>query len=215
LERTYPFGWLGILSETPPVGEELIYANHPRGFALCSMRNENLSRYYLQCDLETNVEDWSDQRFWDELRVRLPDEAADTIVTGASIEKSIAPLRSFVFEPMQHGKLYLAGDSAHVMPPTGAKGLNMAISDVFLLSDALIGSYREGTKDGLDHYSETALRRVWKVIRFSWWMTGLMHRLETEGELGQKIQEAELEYLASSRAAQTALAENYTGLPLR
>jgi p-hydroxybenzoate 3-monooxygenase len=214
-ERTYPFGWLGILSETPPVGEELIYANHPRGFALCSMRNENLSRYYLQCDLETNVEDWSDQRFWDELRVRLPDEAADTIVTGASIEKSIAPLRSFVFEPMQHGKLYLAGDSAHVMPPTGAKGLNMAISDVFLLSDALIGSYREGTKDGLDHYSETALRRVWKVIRFSWWMTGLMHRLETEGELGQKIQEAELEYLASSRAAQTALAENYTGLPLR
>jgi p-hydroxybenzoate 3-monooxygenase len=214
-ERTYPFGWLGILSETPPVGEELIYANHPRGFALCSMRNENLSRYYLQCDLETNIEDWPDQRFWDELRNRLPDESADTIVIGPSIEKSIAPLRSFVFEPMQHGKLFLAGDSAHVMPPTGAKGLNMAIADVFLLSDALIGYYREGTKDGLDHYSETALRRVWKVIRFSWWMTGLMHRLETEGELGQKIQEAELEYLASSRAAQTALAENYTGLPLR
>jgi p-hydroxybenzoate 3-monooxygenase len=214
-ERTYPFGWLGILSETPPVGDELIYANHPRGFALCSMRNENLSRYYLQCDLETNIEDWPDQRFWDELRNRLPDESADTIVMGPSIEKSIAPLRSFVFEPMQHGKLLLAGDSAHVMPPTGAKGLNMAIADVFLLSDALVGYYREGTKDGLDHYSETALQRVWKVIRFSWWMTGLMHRLETEGELGQKIQEAELEYLASSRAAQTALAENYTGLPLR
>jgi p-hydroxybenzoate 3-monooxygenase len=214
-ERTYPFGWLGILSETPPVGEELIYANHPRGFALCSMRNENLSRYYLQCDLETNIEEWPDQRFWDELRLRLPDEPAETIVIGGSIEKSITPLRSFVFEPMQHGKLFLAGDSAHVMPPTGAKGLNMAIADVFLLSDALSGYYREGAKDGLDHYSETALRRVWKVIRFSWWMTGLMHRLETEGELGQKIQEAELEYLASSRAAQTALAENYTGLPLR
>ncbi|HUF96219.1 MAG TPA: 4-hydroxybenzoate 3-monooxygenase [Acidimicrobiia bacterium] len=214
-ERTYPFGWLGILSETPPVSGELIYANHPRGFALCSMRNENLSRYYLQCDLETNIEEWPDQRFWDELRLRLPDEPADTIVIGASIEKSITPLRSFVFEPMQHGNLFLAGDSAHVMPPTGAKGLNMAIADVFLLSDALIGYYREGTKDGLGHYSETALRRVWKVIRFSWWMTGLMHRLETEGELGQKIQEAELEYLASSRAAQTALAENYTGLPLR
>ena len=214
-ERTYPFGWLGILSETPPVGDELIYANHPRGFALCSMRNENLSRYYLQCNLETNIEEWPDQRFWDELRNRLPDESADTIVMGPSIEKSIAPLRSFVFEPMQHGKLFLAGDSAHVMPPTGAKGLNMAIADVFLLSDALVGYYREGTKDGLDHYSETALQRVWKVIRFSWWMTGLMHRLETEGELGQKIQEAELEYLASSRAAQTALAENYTGLPLR
>jgi p-hydroxybenzoate 3-monooxygenase len=214
-ERTYPFGWLGILSETPPVSEELIYANHPRGFALCSMRNENLSRYYLQCDLETNIEEWPDQRFWDELRLRLPDEPAETIVIGGSIEKSITPLRSFVFEPMQHGKLFLAGDSAHVMPPTGAKGLNMAIADVFLLADALIGYYREGTKDGLDHYSETALRRVWKVIRFSWWMTGLMHRLETEGELGQKIQEAELEYLASSRAAQTALAENYTGLPLR
>lgn len=214
-ERTYPFGWLGILSETPPVSEELIYANHPRGFALCSMRNENLSRYYLQCDLEANIEEWPDKRFWDELRLRLPDEPAETIVIGASIEKSIAPLRSFVFEPMQHGKLFLAGDSAHVMPPTGAKGLNMAIADVFLLADALIGYYREGTTDGLDHYSETALQRVWKVIRFSWWMTGLMHRLETEGELGQKIQEAELEYLASSRAAQTALAENYTGLPLR
>lgn len=214
-ERTYPFGWLGILSETPPVSEELIYANHPRGFALCSMRNENLSRYYLQCDLETDIENWSDQRFWDELRLRLPDEPAETIVTGASIEKSIAPLRSFVFEPMQHGNLFLAGDSAHVMPPTGAKGLNMAIADVFLLSDALIGYYREGTKEGLDQYSETALQRVWKVIRFSWWMTGLMHRLETEGDLGQKIQEAELDYLASSRAAQTALAENYTGLPLR
>jgi p-hydroxybenzoate 3-monooxygenase len=214
-ERTYPFGWLGILSETPPVNDELIYANHPRGFALCSMRNENLSRYYLQCDLDTDIDAWPDQRFWDELRRRLPEAAADALVTDNSIEKSIAPLRSFVSEPMQYGRLFLAGDSAHVMPPTGAKGLNMAIADVFLLTDALARYYQEGTNDGLDTYSDTALRRVWKVIRFSWWMTSLMHRLDSEGDLGQKIQEAELDYLASSRAAQTALAENYTGLPLR
>jgi len=214
-ERSYPFGWLGILSETPPVNDELIYANHPRGFALCSMRNENLSRYYLQCDLDTDIDAWPDQRFWDELRRRLPEAAADALVTDNSIEKSIAPLRSFVSEPMQYGRLFLAGDSAHVMPPTGAKGLNMAIADVFLLTDALARYYQEGTNDGLDTYSDTALRRVWKVIRFSWWMTSLMHRLDSEGDLGQKIQEAELDYLASSRAAQTALAENYTGLPLR
>lgn len=214
-ERSYPFGWLGILSETPPVRDELIYANHNRGFALCSMRNENLSRYYLQCDLDSEIEQWPDQRFWDELRRRLPDGPADTLVTGPSIEKSIAPLRSFVFEPMQHGKLFLAGDSAHVMPPTGAKGLNMAIADVFMLADAMTRHFIDTDKGALAAYSETALKRVWKVIRFSWWMTGLMHRLETEGELGQKIQEAELDYLASSRAAQTALAENYTGLPLR
>lgn len=214
-ERSYPFGWLGILSETPPVSDELIYANHNRGFALCSMRHENLSRYYLQCALDTEIEEWTDQRFWDELRRRLPDEPADTIVTGPSIEKSIAPLRSFVFEPMQHGRLFLAGDSAHVMPPTGAKGLNMAIADVFMLADAMTRHFNGNDDDALAAYSETALKRVWKVIRFSWWMTGLMHRLETEGELGQKIQEAELDYLASSRAAQTALAENYTGLPLR
>lgn len=214
-ERGYPFGWLGILSETPPVNEELIYANHPRGFALCSMRNENLSRYYIQCDLETDAEEWPDQRFWDEIRRRLPSEAASRMVTGPSIEKSITPLRSFVSEPMQHGSLFLAGDSTHVMPPTGAKGLNMAISDVILLADALTRYYEEGSREALDNYSNTALRRVWKVIRFSWWMTGLMHRLEEEGDLGQRIQEAELDYVASSKAAQTAFAENYTGLPLR
>ena len=214
-ERSYPFGWLGILSETPPVNEELIYANHPRGFALCSMRNENLSRYYIQCDLDADIEAWPDRRFWDEIRRRLPAEAAERMVTGPSIEKSITPLRSFVSEPMQHGRLFLAGDSTHVMPPTGAKGLNMAISDVILLADALTRYYEEGSKEALDNYSDIALRRVWKVIRFSWWMTGLMHRLEEEGDLGQKIQEAELDYVASSRSAQTALAENYTGLPLR
>ena len=214
-ERTYPFGWLGILSETPPVNDELIYANHPRGFALCSMRNETLSRYYLQCELDTELEAWPDQRFWDEIRRRLPSETAERMITGDSIEKSITPLRSFVSEPMQHGNLFLAGDSAHVMPPTGAKGLNMAISDVVLLAGAFADYYQDGSKEGLNNYSETALRRVWKVIRFSWWMTGLMHRLEEEGDLGQRIQEAELDYLASSRAAQTVLAENYTGLPFR
>ncbi len=214
-ERSYPFGWLGILSETPPVNDELIYANHERGFALCSMRNETLSRYYLQCDLETEVEAWPDQRFWDEIRRRLPPEPAERMIIGPSVEKSITPLRSFVTEPMQHGNLFLAGDSAHVMPPTGAKGLNMAISDVVLLAGAFADYYRDGSKEGLSSYSETALRRVWKVIRFSWWMTGLMHRLEEDGDLGQKIQEAELDYLTSSRAAQIALAENYTGLPLR
>lgn len=214
-ERSYPFGWLGILSETPPVNDELIYANHRRGFALCSMRHENLSRYYIQCDVDTEPEQWSDQRFWDEIRQRLPAEVAERMVTGPSIEKSITPLRSFVSEPMQHGNLFLAGDSTHVMPPTGAKGLNMAISDVILLAEALTRYYEEGSRELLNRYSETALSRVWKVIRFSWWMTGLMHRLEEEGDLGQKIQEAELDYVASSKAAQTSLAENYTGLPLR
>lgn len=213
-ERTYPFGWLGILSETPPVDDELIYANHPRGFALCSMRNPMLSRYYLQCPAEDEAGAWSDDRFWDEMSRRLPAEAAASLVTGPSIEKSITPLRSFVSEPLRHGRLFLAGDAGHVMPPTGAKGLNMALADVVLLARALVEFFEEGTTIGLDEYSATALGRVWKVIRFSWWMTNLMHRLDEGGDLTQRLQEAELDYLASSVAAQTAMAENYTGLPL-
>jgi p-hydroxybenzoate 3-monooxygenase len=213
-EKIYPFGWLGILSETPPVNDELIYANHQRGFALCSMRHEMLSRYYLQCSLDTEIEDWPDDRFWDELKRRLPSHAGETIVTGPSIEKSITPLRSFVAEPMSYGRLFLAGDAAHIVPPTGAKGLNLAISDVIYLSRALIDFYDSGGTTLLDEYSDTALDRVWKAIRFSWWMTTLMHRIPDDGEIGQKIQDTELRYLSESRAAQTALAENYVGLPL-
>lgn len=212
-ENVYPFGWLGILSETPPLNDELIYANHERGFALCSMRNPQLSRYYVQCPLETDLADWPDDRFWDELSRRLPPHVAATLVTGPSIEKSIAPLASLVREPMQHGRLFLAGDAAHVVPPTGAKGLNLAVSDVFHLSAALIDHYETGSSTGLDGYSERALGRVWKAVRFSWWMTKLMHRLPEEGEFNQKIQEAELDYLSSSAAAQTSMAENYVGLP--
>ncbi|MGH8957084.1 MAG: 4-hydroxybenzoate 3-monooxygenase [Acidimicrobiia bacterium] len=213
-ERVYPFGWLGILSETPPVNDELIYNNHERGFALCSMRNPNLSRYYLQCPLETTVEDWPDDRFWEELRRRLPRSTAQGLVAGPSIEKSITPLRSMVTEPMSYGRLFLAGDAAHIVPPTGAKGLNLAISDVVYLARALVDRYRNGSDEGLNGYSDTALRRVWKAVRFSWWMTTLMHRFEDQGSFGQRVQEAELDYLASSLAAQTAMAENYTGLPL-
>lgn len=213
-ERIYPFGWLGILSETPPVNDELIYNNHERGFALCSMRNPNLSRYYLQCPLETTVEDWPDDRFWEELKRRLPTPTAEELAAGPSIEKSITPLRSMVTEPMSHGRLYLAGDAAHIVPPTGAKGLNLAISDVVYLARALIEYYRRGSDEGLNGYSETALRRVWKAVRFSWWMTTLMHRFEDQGSFGQRVQEAELDYLATSPAAQTAMAENYTGLPI-
>ena len=213
-ERVYPFGWLGVLSETPPVSHELIYSNHERGFALCSMRSATRSRYYVQCSLDDKVEQWSDDAFWAELRARLDDEAAATLVTGPSIEKSIAPLRSFVAEPMRFGRLFLAGDAAHIVPPTGAKGLNLAAADVGLLARALAEHYRERSDAGIDAYSERCLRRVWRAERFSWWFTSLMHRFPETGAFGQKMQLAELDYLVHSRAASTALAENYVGLPL-
>ena len=212
-EKVYPFGWLGILADVPPVSHELIYANHPRGFALCSMRSMTRSRYYVQCRLEDRIEEWSDDRFWDELRHRLPQEAAEVVSTGPSIEKSIAPLRSFVSEPMRFGRLFTCGDAAHIVPPTGAKGLNLAASDVFYLFSGLQEYYEEGSEVGLDAYSEKALARVWKATRFSWWMTTMMHRFSENGSFGQKIQEAELHYLTSSRAASQSLAENYVGLP--
>ncbi len=212
-ERVYPFGWLGVLSETPPVAEELIYTNHDRGFALCSLRSRVLSRYYVQCSLEDKVEDWSDDRFWDELKQRLPEDAASTLETGPSVEKSIAPLRSFVAEPMRHGRLFLAGDAAHIVPPTGAKGLNLAASDIHYLSHALIDYYGTGDSAGLEAYSQKALARVWKAERFSWWMTNLLHEFPENGPFGTKMQRAELDYLFSSKAAMTALAENYVGLP--
>ena len=212
-ERTYPFGWLGILSETPPVSDELIYASHERGFALCSMRSHHLSRYYVQCALEDGVEHWPDERFWDELRRRLDPEAAEALVTAPSIEKSIAPLRSFVAEPMRFGRIFLAGDAAHIVPPTGAKGLNLAAADVQYLAEALIEFYVEGSVAGLDAYSGRCLRRVWKAERFSWWMTSLLHLFPETGAFGRKIQLAELDYLVGSSAASAALAENYVGLP--
>ncbi|MFN0089089.1 MAG: 4-hydroxybenzoate 3-monooxygenase [Acidimicrobiales bacterium] len=213
-ERVYPFAWLGVLSETPPVSSELIYCQHERGFALCSMRSPVLSRCYVQCAADEQVEAWSDARFWDELRRRLPSEAAESIVTGPSIEKSITPLRSFVVEPLRHGRLFLAGDAAHIVPPTGAKGLNLAVSDVACLAEAITAWYGSGDDSGLEAYSERALARVWKAVRFSWWMTTLLHRFPDAdgGRFGQRLQEAELSYLAESEAAQTALAENYTGL---
>lgn len=213
-ERVYPFGWLGILSDTPPVSDELIYTHHERGFALCSMRSPTRSRHYVQVPLGEKVEDWSDERFWDELRRRLDPQAAQSLVTGPSIEKSIAPLRSFVAEPMRFGRLFLAGDAAHIVPPTGAKGLNLAASDVGYLSRAFIEYYQERSSAGIDHYSEKCLRRVWKAERFSWYMTSLLHHFPDNGDFGRKIQEAELDYLVGSRAASTALAENYVGLPL-
>ncbi|MCM2441234.1 4-hydroxybenzoate 3-monooxygenase [Agrobacterium vitis] len=212
-ERIYPFGWLGVMAEVPPVAHELIYANHPRGFALCSMRSNTRSRYYVQCPLEDKVEDWSDDRFWDELRRRLPAEHAEAMVTGPSFEKSIAPLRSFVTEPMRFGRLFLAGDAAHIVPPTGAKGLNLAASDIHYLSEGLIEFYADKSSAGIDDYSVRALARVWKAVRFSWWMTTMMHRFPDTGDFGQRIQEAELDYLVHSRAASTSLAENYVGLP--
>jgi p-hydroxybenzoate 3-monooxygenase len=213
-ERLYPFGWLGVLSETPPVDTELIYCHSERGFALCSMRHSRLSRYYVQCDLGDGVGDWPDDRFWDELRPRLPDAAAARLVIGPSIEKSITPLRSFVAEPLRYGRLFLAGDAGHVVPPTGAKGLNLAVSDVHYLAGALTHALTTGSTSGLAEYSDRALARVWKAVRFSWWMTSLLHRFPETGGFGHRIQEAELDYLADSEAAQHALAENYVGLPL-
>jgi p-hydroxybenzoate 3-monooxygenase len=212
-ERVYPFGWLGILSETPPVSHELIYTNHERGFALCTMRSMHRSRYYLQCPLDDHIDQWPDDKFWDELKRRLDREAVDRLVTGPSIEKSIAPLRSFVAEPMRFGRMFLAGDAAHIVPPTGAKGLNLAASDVHYLSQALREFYDEKSSAGIDAYSATALARVWKAVRFSWWMTSMLHKFPDTGEFGARIQLAELDYLVSSQAAATSLSENYVGLP--
>ena len=212
-EKVYPFGWLGILSEPPPVHDELIYASSDQGFALCSMRNDHLSRYYVQCPLTDRPEDWSDDAFWTALKSRIPARHAEALVTGPSIEKSIAPLRSFVSEPMRWGRLFLCGDAAHIVPPTGAKGLNTAASDVHYLYHGLVAHYRDGEAEGLDRYSETALARVWKAERFSWWMTTLLHHFPDQTEFDLRMQAAELDYLASSRAAQQSLAQNYVGLP--
>ena len=212
-EKVYPFGWLGVLSETPPVDHELIYANSPRGFALCSMRNETLSRYYVQCALTDKPDDWSDDAFWTELKRRIPKDQADALITGPSIEKSIAPLRSFVTEPMQWGRLFLCGDAAHIVPPTGAKGLNTAASDVHYLYNALARFYETGDTDGIDGYSAQALKRVWKAERFSWWFSSLMHRFPDQSDFDLKMQIAELEFLRSNQAAQQSMAENYVGLP--
>ncbi len=212
-EKVYPFGWLGVLSRTPPVSPELIYVKHERGFALCSLRSPTLSRYYIQVPLSDRVEDWSDDAFWDELKRRLPPEVAARLITGASIEKSIAPLRSFVAEPMQYGRLFLAGDAAHIVPPTGARGLNSAASDIYYLSRALIAYYKTGDESGLRGYSERALSRIWKAQRFSWWMTKLLHRFPDNGDYDQRLQQAELAYLFSSERALGSLAENYVGLP--
>ncbi len=212
-EKVYPFGWLGILSETPPANHELIYANSSRGFALCSMRNAHLSRYYVQCDLSDKVENWSDDAFWDELRRRIPQEVAETMVTGPSIEKSIAPLRSFVSEPMRWGRLFLCGDAAHIVPPTGAKGLNSAASDVYYLHQGLARYYNDKDNEGIETYSQKALARVWKVERFSWWMTSLLHRFPDQNPFDLKMQKAEIAFLQENEAAQHALANNYVGLP--
>lgn len=212
-ERIYPFGWLGLLSDTPPVAGELIYASHERGFALCSMRSATRSRYYLQVGLEEKVEDWSDQRFWDELRRRLPEDVAARLITGPSLEKSIAPLRSSVVEPMQYGHLFLVGDAAHIVPPTGAKGLNLAASDVSTLYRILLKVYREGRVDLLERYSPICLRRIWKAERFSWWMTGLLHRFPDTDAFARRIQASEQDYFTSTPAALTTIAENYVGLP--
>jgi p-hydroxybenzoate 3-monooxygenase len=211
-EKVYPFGWLGVLSGTPPVSEELIYVRHERGFALCSQRSRTRSRYYLQVPLSEQVDEWPDERFWEELRRRLDPQAAKRLVSGPSLEKSIAPLRSFVAEPLRFGRLFLAGDAGHIVPPTGAKGLNLAASDVYYLSEAFIAYYGKRDEDPLKRYSARALSRVWKAERFSWWMTKLLHRFPEEGMFGQRMQQAELDYLVSSEAARRSLAENYVGL---
>lgn len=212
-ERVYPFGWLGVLADTPPVHDELIYAQHERGFALCSMRSATRTRYYVQVPITEKVEDWSDERFWDELRQRIPAEQAAKLVTGPSIEKSIAPLRSFVVEPMQYGNLFLLGDAAHIVPPTGAKGLNLAASDVNTMYRILCKVYQEGRTDLLEKYSEICLRRIWKAERFSWWLTSMMHDFPENDAFTKRMQQTELEYFVSSIAGRTTIAENYVGLP--
>ena len=213
-EKVYPFGWLGLLSDTPPVHHELIYVNHPRGFALCSQRSANRSRYYLQVPLTQHVEDWSDDAFWQELRLRLDDEGRDKLVTGPSLEKSIAPLRSFVTEPLRFGRMFLAGDAGHIVPPTGAKGLNLAATDVKYLMDAFVEFYQEKSEAGIDAYSQRCLKRIWRAERFSWWFTSIMHNFPDEGAIHAKLQEAELDYLMHSEAGLRTIAENYVGLPL-
>jgi p-hydroxybenzoate 3-monooxygenase len=213
LEKVYPFGWLGILAHAKPVADELIYAKHDRGFALCSMRSETVVRHYVQVPSSDKIEDWSDDRFWDELRTRLGEEDAELVNEGEVFEKSIAPLRSFVAEPMQHGRLFLAGDAAHIVPPTGAKGLNLAASDVHYLSEALIAKYKNNRSDLLETYSDTALARVWKAERFSWWMTSMLHTFDDHNQFEGRIREAELQYILSSKAGLTTLSENYVGLP--
>lgn len=214
VERVYPFGWLGVLADVPPATHEVAYANHDRGFALSSMRSKTRSRYYIQVDLNDAVDDWPDERFWDELAIRLGPDIAAKLVTGPSIEKSIAPLRSFIFEKMRHGRLFLAGDSAHIVPPTGAKGLNLAASDIAYLAPALIRYFKDNATDGIDNYSQKALARIWKSSRFAWFLTSLMHRFPENGQFGRKMQIAELDYISSSQAAQKTIAENYIGLPL-
>ena len=213
-EKVYPFGWLGLLSDTPPVCDELIYVNSPRGFALCSQRSKIRSRYYLQVPLTDRIDDWTDDAFWQELRLRLDDEGREKLVTGPSIEKSIAPLRSFITEPMRFGRMFLAGDAGHIVPPTGAKGLNLAATDVKYLSTAFIEYYKDKTDAGIDSYSERCLKRIWRGERFSWWFTMLMHRFPDEGAIASKFQEAELDYLLNSEAGSRTIAENYVGLPL-
>ena len=213
-EKAYPFGWLGVLADVPPCADELIYSSHAGGFALASMRSPTRSRYYIQTPLDERLEDWPDERFWDEVSVRLGPAAAASLTRGCAIEKSVAPLRSFVAEPMRHGRLFLAGDAAHIVPPAGAKGLNLAASDIHHLSRALIGYYRHGTSAGLDGYSATALARVWKAERFSWWFTMLTHRFPDMPAIERKLQLAELDYLRGSEAARRVVAENYVGLPV-
>ena len=212
-EKLYPFGWLGVLSETPPVHEELVYSRSEHGFALCSMRHENLSRYYVQCALSDSPDDWSDDAFWAELKRRIPDEFSDKLITGPSIEKSIAPLRSFVTEPMRWGRLFLCGDAAHIVPPTGAKGLNTAASDIHYLYYALVAQIKDGEDEGIEKYSQKALARIWKAERFSWATTMMLHRFPDQGEFDLRVQTSDIEFLRENEAAQTVFAENYVGLP--